>query len=71
MKQRRESSGWDWWIKDKVKKIKVELIAKELGDGGGALSKTSLNWNIQVIWRRAPRALWALRAPSLWTRDNF
>ena len=71
MKQRRESSGWDWWIKDKVKKIKVELIAKELGDGGGALSKTSLNWNIQVTWRRAPRALWALRAPSLWTRDNF
>ena len=65
MNQRRESSGWNWWMKDKVKKVKVELIAKELGDVGTTPSKTSLNWNIQITWRRAPRA------PSLWTRDNF
>ena len=30
-------------MKDKVKKVKVELIAKELGDVGTTLSKTSLN----------------------------
>jgi len=47
MKQRRESSGWGWWIKDKVKKVKVELIAKEFGDAVAAPSKTSQNWNIQ------------------------
>ena len=61
MNQRRESSGWGWWMKDKVKKVKVELIAKELGDVGTTPSKTSQNWNIQITWPRAP---------SLWTCDT-
>ena len=34
-------------MKDKVKKVKVELIAKELGDVGTTPSKTSLHWNIR------------------------
>ena len=47
MNQRCESSEWGWWLKDKDKKVKVELIAKEFGDAGATPSKTSLNWNIR------------------------
>ena len=39
MYQRRESSRWGWWIKDKDKKVKVELIAKEFGDAVAASIK--------------------------------
>ena len=40
-------------MKDKVKKVKVELIAKEFGDAVATPSKTSLNRNIWVTWWRA------------------
>ena len=67
MNQRRESSGWDWWMKDKVKKIKVELIAKELGDVGTTPSKTSLYWNI----RGEPREPVNPSSVSPVTRDSY
>jgi len=44
-------------MKDKVKKVKIELIAKEFGDAVATPSKTSLNRNIWVTWRRAPSPL--------------